>query len=348
MNKKINKGVVSTDYALVLSMVFAIFIVLILIISSLQKIYISKNDNIMPYYSQINLSYNVCLKDNEFFDDKCLNNDREYISTIINNININFNYIFSAANRFDYKYSYEIVTELVANEKIKTRKKIYEKIDSLVEKKTIENKDSSNFIINETININYDKYNDVMKELKKEYAILFDSKLIVKLNIITEGKKSNINNSLKLNEIIMFEIPLQEQTISLNSNYNNLKKDYILDDNDVILIEKDNLRKFIMVAFALEGLLIFGVYYIIRRRLYKKNRYKLEVAKIMKEYDRYITIVDIIPSLADKTVINVSSFKELLDSREWLNKPIIYAEQKEKGCFVIINDNDAYIFMMDK
>ncbi len=348
MNKTPKKGNLNIQFGAFLGLVFIIFIIFVIILISFQKILRLNTTNVMHYYTQSNLSFEVCLKDNAFFEEECLSHDREYITMIIDNININFDYIFSASNKFDYKYSYEIITELVATEKLKSKKKIFERIENVIDKKEITMDDSSNYVIREKVSINYDKYNDVMKELKKEYAIMFDAKLVVKLNVYTEGKKDNIKTELKNFDSIVFEIPLSEQTINLASGYNNLRKEHILDDSQVNEEEKKNLIRTITLLFGVEVILISLAYIMLRKRMYKKNKFKIEVTKIMKEYDRYITTIETFPNLGDKSIINVSSFKELLDAREWLNKPILYSEANNKGWFLIIADPDVYMYTLEK
>lgn len=341
------KGTINFQFMSFLTLIFLFLIGLFLIGFETVK-FTKKNDGeVLNYFTQKNLKYEVCLKENSFFEEKCLNTDREYITTIIDDINIDFEYIFSARKKIPLSYSYEITAELVANEKIKSKKKIYDKKE-VIASKNIEGQSASNYIVKERVTINYDKYNEVMQELKKEYAILFDSKLIVTLSVKTDSNVEGIAKKLSASESIVFEIPLSEQMINFKSRYNNQKTDYLLTNDEEFLKQKGESKKNLIYLVIIETVIIIALSILINIRLKRKNKFKFEISKIMKEYDRYITIVDSIPDLREKGQIVVSSFKELLDAREWLNKPIVYHESTKKGWFLIIDEKDVYSFIISK
>jgi len=344
---KDKKGTINFQFISFIALIFLFLIGLFLTVFETIN-YTKKNKGeILNYFTQKNLRYEVCLKENPFFEDKCLNNDREYITTIIEDINLDFEYILSTTKKIPLNYSYEIVTELVASEKLKSKKKIYDKKEYL-KRKNVEVKNASNYIIKERITINYDKYNEVMQELKKEYAILFDSKLIVTLNVKTDSKIEGFSKKLSLAESIVFEIPLSEQMINLKSHYHNQKTDFLLTNDEEFLKQKEESKRNLIYLVGFELSIIIALVLLINNRLKRKYKFKFEIAKIMKEYDRYITIVNAIPDIREKGEIVVSSFKELLDAREWLNKPIIYHETTEKGWFLIIDDKDVYSFIINR
>ena len=330
--------------------ILTIFLIigLIIIVISLIKIGEKTDSEYVNYFDQRTLKYEVCFKENLIFEEKCSNKDYEFVTDIIDNINLNFEYIFSSSKKMNYIYSYDVTTELVANEKLKSKKTIYNKKGLILEKKEVVLKDTSNFIIKEKVAINYDKYNKVMQELKQEYAILFDSKLIVKLTVNIKSNNDSFDKDLIHKETMFIEIPLFEQMISLSSDYNNTKEDYVFSNDEELVKEKEKAKSTLIYVLVFEGVIIVLLTILINKRLYKKNKFKMDINKIMKEYDRYITIVDVIPTLDDKSVIGISSFKELLDAREWLNKPIMYYETSKKGWFLIVNDNDVYSFTINK
>ena len=68
----------------------------------------------------------------------------------------------------------------------------------------------------------------------------------------------------------------------------------------------------------------------------------------MKEYDRAIVKTRTMPDIDDLKVIEVESFEELIDARENLEKPILFIDINpgQKSCFLIINDRDAYKFIL--
>ena len=69
------------------------------------------------------------------------------------------------------------------------------------------------------------------------------------------------------------------------------------------------------------------------------SKYYKELNSLMKEYDKYIVMArdGFIPD-GNKKTVKVDSFKELMDAREALNKPIIYSKVNDIKCEFIIED----------
>ena len=61
------------------------------------------------------MDYNVYLKTNEFYKTTFLPKDKNYISTLIDYVDANFNYTFKSAEDFELEYTYYIEADLVVN-----------------------------------------------------------------------------------------------------------------------------------------------------------------------------------------------------------------------------------------
>ena len=79
-----------------------------------------------------------------------------------------------------------------------------------------------------------------------------------------------------------------------------------------------------------------------------KSKYEVELKKILKEYDDYIVLTkEGLEIDENKTILKVSSFKELLDARNTLNKPIIYTKiNSVKSEFVVEDESVIYKYIM--
>ena len=87
----------------------------------------------ITYQDSSNIIYQVSLKENNFFENDFLENDKQYISALVKKIDANFNYnIQIAAKEIEYKYKYKIVAEVEVKEK-NTNNILYNKEEILLE-----------------------------------------------------------------------------------------------------------------------------------------------------------------------------------------------------------------------
>lgn len=89
--------------------IIKIFILLIFIILSV-LIFITKNKTKSIIYKEDgNVDYNISLSQNDFFESDTLPANNQYISSLINAININFKYNLQMNDMYsNYKYKFRI------------------------------------------------------------------------------------------------------------------------------------------------------------------------------------------------------------------------------------------------
>ena len=85
-----------------------------------------------------------------------------------------------------------------------------------------------------------------------------------------------------------------------------------------------------------------------RRKNDDISKYKNELSKLLKNYDRIIVEVKDIGRLFDnKLIIKVDSFLELVDVRDTLDKPILHVKINNiKDGFYVDDGNKIYSFVM--
>ena len=78
------------------------------------------------------------------------------------------------------------------------------------------------------------------------------------------------------------------------------------------------------------------------KAFYRKDRYTKEVKKLLRVYDDDIVIArNGFVSLENKRVVKVSEFKELLDAKNILKKPIVYVRVNDIKSKFIVEDADC-------
>lgn len=321
------------------------FIIIFFLILSFLIFYAIKNAPIdkLYYEEKSNIDYRVNLKNNNYFDKESLENNsekiKEYIAGLIENINMTFKYKYNLSDIYQFKYKYNLQINLLATERDKREKILYYKEYPIIEEKTIE-ENSNVFEINETFNLDYQYYNNIIDNFKKEFILSIDSYLEVVMNISIEG----INNELinKINEIKLI-VPLSEKTFEIEERYTKENSETLFKKTD----DKSTMILYILIIID-SILLIFSIIKLIIYINKNKTYYKKELKKIIDEYDSIIVEINNMPNSNKKNIINVQSFLELVDARE-NGKSILHIEtvKDKESIFFIINDNYIYQYVLE-
>ena len=306
--------------------------------------FLAKSQNVntiveIPYEEVSSVNYKVYLNDKTYYNKDFLEEGMQYISSIIDYVDLNFNY----NAEFQGVDSYQVKKIVTADVKIVDRdnpdKIIYSKNETIKE----ENEDLDKLNILDEIKVDYGKYNGIVNEIKTKYAISAKSMLTVSYNIIYSSEKDGLSNSKVMN----VEIPLSEQMINI-SKPNSTRVQDIYRGND-----KDTFKSVIMIILMLLMFIIaiiLGIILVrkVRERISSESKYDRYIAKILREYDSYITEAKEENSLPYKDIIKVGSFKELLDVRNNIEKAIVYTKVDENTSKFQLIDEQIYEYTVTR
>ncbi len=296
-------------------------------------------------YSEIGTSnYKVYLKENSYFEQPYLGEDMAYIASIINSINVNFNYSYKSSEVLDYTHDNKITATLYINDSV-TDKELFKEEEELIgtEKETLS---SDKFTVNKDVDIDYDKYNEKVNALKKEYGVQIDSKLVITMATNTKGSTAKEEASFDKVNAMSIEIPLSEQTLNISSINKNIVEEGTLNVTNEMGI--NNLFLVILAAIFY----LMSVFYLVKiiktyiQIINKRDIYQLTVKKYLREYDRMIVTSEQ-PDLNENVFenkIRVMSIEELIDAHDSTGSPIVYYEviPNEKSYFIIISGLTLY------
>lgn len=338
---------IDTPYRVVLGLLAIILLTAITTLSFRWGVQLETINSIY-YNEKSDLDYKVYLKENNYFQEKYLGKDRQYIAGLIDYISADFKYELNASNSFDYQYRYWVTATLVAKEKGENSKVVYERDFSLIEPKTFELKDSNNFNINENVEIDYDYFNDIMNSFKKDYALSLDSNLIVKLHVDLLGNAENIKQDITSNQVMEVSIPLSEQTINISMDYNKINNYEVIEEVSNTEVINKFLFIICIISLVLDVIVVIEYVRFLERIKQHSDAYTKKLNRILKEYDRAIVKTRKMPDVDDLKVIEVESFEELLDARENLERPILHIDVHpgQKSCFLIINQKEVFKFIL--
>ena len=319
-------------------------VILVILFAALSGFFYNQSKNTVHtgeihYKENSNTSYKVYLKDKKYYNRDYLDEGMQYISSIIDYIDVNFKY----SADYDIDDSYNINKRIVADFKIvdnqNPEKVIYSKQDVLKNEIKVSNK----IDIDDNVKVEYNKYNSLANEFKTNYGISADCNLVVSYYI------EYYNDSRELSQVrtLSVTVPLSEQMISISKNQN-------LNNNLVFVGKTTNSPvnktmailaiSFLFVMVATIILLIAEI----KKRKAKESKYDNFIKRTLKQYDAYITEAKEEINTSGKSIINVESFKELLDVRNNIEKTIVYIKESDDVSKFLIIDNEVYEYKVTR
>ena len=306
-------------------------------------------EKLYSYNYTSNLNYKVYLKNNQFFTTPYLGMNKQYITSLIDHIDVDTVYNFQSTKDLDYSYSYEIIA---------TTKGLYQNTEGQdvevwsksypIDNQAAQSGSGRTFTINKNISLDYNEYNEIMTDFRNQFGLSMDARvdLSVKINVVA-GLKGQSEKGLQASNTMVLEIPLLQQTISIKPNYVNNGGDTVYKTQT----ENPGINVTLLVfgiVLLLISLVVFKMLVKSLLAVTRKSEYVLALNKILKEYADIIAETDNMPNLENYDVINVKNFNDLVDVEEELHSPILYFDVKEdvESVFVIVNNNTVYKFTL--
>lgn len=313
---------------------YSIFIALFIIISvTFFVIYLNSNKTqYVNYTENKDLDYKVYLKENTFFKENYSDSNNQYIASLIDYIEANFKYELELEDEeVEYTYSYRIEADVQVIDK-SSKKNLYKDKENLVEKKTINSTGNEKVSINEKVNIDYNKYNNLIKRFINIYS-LSDIESILKVNMYVSiyGNCDKLETgSTNKSSTITINIPLTTKTVGIDMLYD------LGDTGEKVLVCKNtNKLSNLFLAITISSLIISLIFINVLIKYIKdtqtaENIYEKELRKILTNYKSYIQQVNNEISVKGREVLKVDSFTDLLEIRDTTQEPILMVKSKEK------------------
>lgn len=308
----------------------------------------SRDKYSLTYKETSNINYSVCLKENNFYEDECLQKDMKYVASLIDQIHLNMKYAFNTDSEVFSTYTYSVMAKIIISDPVDS-KILFSKNYELV-KDTIESSNNTKeYILNRLVDIDYSKYNSLASKFKSTYGITSNARLEVHLLIRNDGY-SGLSEDLKYtrNPDLFISIPLTENSVNIAID------SALLDNSDTLNYQtKLVIGNYYLFGSAILSLII-GLYIMVDLVLFlyktynNKSEYEKTLNKLLREYDRLIVESPTVINTDDFNVIVVQNFEELLDVHDNLKLPIIFNEiiKKRESWLYIKNEGDLYLFVL--
>ncbi len=320
------------------------FFIILLLISVIISLYCAKESfeftdgESVNYTNGHSTRYKVYLKENNFYESDYLDENRVYIASLIDYIDIDFQYKFNIDKNSNINFDYDVIGKLVIQDE--KGKVFLEKEYNLLNEKTEKLNNGNSTSFDENVKIDYGYYNQLASSFKSTYGLDTISNLEVVLRVNKHSDEMAFNDDDKM----ILTIPLSEKTVNIEFKSN--------DSQDSKYVSLQPKLEFNKLVFIIELIFVLASCYLIYKvvglltLLYiPKSKYDKYIAKILRSYDRLIVITKTKTDFKDKNIIEIDSFEELLDVRDNLKLPILYHEiiKHQKSCFYIKDHNDIYL-----
>ena len=310
---------------------------------------VASRKKLYSYNYDANMDYKVYLKNNNFFTVPYLEMNKQYISSIIDHIEVTPKFNFQSSEDLDYSYTYSIIaTARGLGEDADGRKVDVWSKEYPIAALQSNNGTGRNFTVEKTINLDYNAYNQVLNDFRTQFGLSVDARVDLTMKVsVAAGLKGETEKNLQESYDLNLQFPLLVQTLRV-------KADYINNGGDTVY-GSVNPQKQINIPLVVIALVVLVVSSVLFIKLVKsllavtrKSEYILAVNKIMKEYGDIIAETHNMPDLNKYDIVNIKSFTDMVDIEEELHSPIIYfeIEENEKCVFLILNDKTAYRYLL--
>ncbi len=328
-------------------------VIFLLFLMSILLLYFGfiKKEYINVKYSEDNsINYKVYLHKNDYFATPYLEENRTYITNLIDYLDIDFHYNLKLSEKINGDYKYSVIAKVKANKPNGDKGYYWSKDYVLVPSKSVAINNSDNLSINENVKVNYNKYNELLGSFKKEYSLAPQGLLDIILNVESTGNGEVFTEPIDIVSDMSLSVPLLEKAVEAN-----ISKNAASNNNTITMINKNYLG-YHRIASIL-GIIALFITIIItvatfrnKKKFNEENVFDVTLNKILASHDSIIANVATLPDISDMKLIEVTTFDELIDVYNEVRMPINFYNSKEgeEAIFIIVNDNMAWRFILGK
>ena len=325
-----------------------IFLIIVLVFISIifaDRSYRLKKYESLSYKETIATSYRVYLDDDSYYNTPYLDEGMQYISNIIDYVDVTFSYINSFADSLTYNAETKAEAIVTIVDTDDNNKVIYKNTEVI--ENTKKDSDTSG-TINKVKNfkIDYAKYNKITNEFKTKYGISAKGNLRINYYVNYTGKYKGLNN-ISRNTVMYLDIPLSEQMINITKNapaINNSSFDGTSSNTATNTI-------LYVLAIICDLIALVFLFKVVSNKIAvskETSKYDKFINKTLKQYDSYITEAEH-ETTNKENMVRISTFRELLDVRNNINKTIVYIRIDDNTSkFEIIDGNTLYYYVANR
>lgn len=289
---------------------------------------------VIVFDDKSNVEYSVCINDtasSQYYSNECLDEEMEYLTSITESVPVTFRYEMLFNRAVSTNVSYYVVSKVnVYREK---NGKVLNTMEDVLVERTVHSVFGDEASLAIDVEVPFKKYVEYVNSYNSQYGLDSYADLEIMLYI---------DNGNVIKKVANAKLPLTMQTFSVD-----VMESVNREQN--LTLASDSWGS-VNTSYAVVGVIfvLFGVLGIIRlaNLIFKvvgnSSVYQRKLSKILKEYDRYIVISRGEYTIDDsKRLVKVTTFGELLDARNTLEKPIVYVKVNNVKSEFYVEDSEA-------
>jgi len=297
---------------------------------------------IITYTIKDDIDYVVNLKENQFYTSEEANKNNSYITSLMDTIQIYFNYEFDGDTTFSTIYSYEVLFSLTSVYKGDVVWEYEENILSKIEE-TVD--DVKTVKVNNNVNIDISNIYNKANEFYELTGYPVDLNIVVEIK--NEVNVDDYEKKIDDSRTLILDIPITDKVISINNSSDKSDEKKIFTEYQV-----DNV--FNICLFVISGVLSVCLMpltvrsYVSLFNLTNLDDYDRKLKKLKRRYSFLINFVEKEPNFNNKKIIKVDNFNELIPiciERDLMVS--VYEKHKGKECwFYVLGVKEVYIYVL--
>lgn len=303
----------------------------------------------LSYSEEGNLNYKVYLKSNDDFNATYLGEDRKYIASLIDHIDIDYNYKFKGDKPMDYTFNYYILAKTAVKDNSDESKLIYENDKYLLESQKREFKGQEEASLSETVSISYDECNKIVNDFNTKYGLSgMKNNVEVSLFVELQGTSDYFESPINDKSEISLNVPLTDKTLAINFEYKDIDK-----KSEKVEVSSDRLWNRIFLGLGILTafvaiVMIFRIFKSYREFSKSESKYEKNKNYILHYYSKIISNMEDFSNLPNNEFIETKEFVDLLNIRDCLNKPILFLEieKGKESWFMVVDDKTVYRYLL--
>lgn len=300
----------------------------------------------LDYQERGSVNYKVYYKENNFYTEPYIGPDKTYIAQYIDNIDVDFTYLVNYTENLNGTYDYYVKARLVAYTPGDETDDLWTKEYKMSDVETVEFKDTSGYNITKNIKINFQEFKEEYENYRASSMISSNAKLVVEL-VVNNHSKYKYADEIDFQANSKLEIPLSDSTFQITKSSTATGETKTIEKKEknekgvYILI----VKVILWVMVVITGGSLISLY---RSDTKRVSAYERTLKKILTTYDSIIVNVKKLPSLSNLSVVDVTSFEELVDAQNEVRLPINFKEDKKKKSakFVLVRNNLAWVYTL--
>lgn len=290
--------------------------------------FIRGNKNAYVYYTaEGNVIYRAYLADNDFYEEEYLNGSHAYVASLIDRMTADFSYDLKMPTDANYRYSCEINARLVVTDK-SSKTKIYDSFHEVLWQETAE-KSGDSLSINKLVEFDYQKYDQLADDFNRTYSLKnTDNTLLVTMDVNVIGMSESFAHSNRDAYTVTLELPLLQSVVSpaVSATVPAGEQKIMVKDTATY----DGIKIAAIVCGCADLIAIVALILYIFLSIDKHIDYARKVKKLCSDYSSYIQRISNPLDFSNYQVLNLFSFKDLLEIRDTVQSPILMYENEDQ------------------